>query len=72
MRVGHPDIAFDVDLPGGAADRRASTRRLMAQALTNVVKNATEAIAAVPPGERGAGRIAVIGRARATDRSSST
>ena len=34
-------------------------RRLISQALTNIIKNATEAIAAVPPGELGRGRIRV-------------
>ena len=34
-------------------------RRLISQALTNIVKNATEAIAAVPPDELGRGRIRV-------------
>jgi two-component system nitrogen regulation sensor histidine kinase NtrY len=34
-------------------------RRLISQALTNIVKNATEAIAVVPPAERGRGRIRV-------------
>jgi two-component system, NtrC family, nitrogen regulation sensor histidine kinase NtrY len=34
-------------------------RRLISQALTNIVKNATEAIAVVPQAERGRGRIRV-------------
>src|SRR5258708_31194955 len=34
-------------------------RGLISQALTNIIKNATEAIAAVPPGELGRGRIRV-------------
>jgi two-component system nitrogen regulation sensor histidine kinase NtrY len=34
-------------------------RRLISQALTNVVTNATEAVAAVPPAERGKGHIQV-------------
>jgi two-component system nitrogen regulation sensor histidine kinase NtrY len=34
-------------------------RRLISQALTNIIKNATEAISAVPPPERGRGRILV-------------
>jgi two-component system nitrogen regulation sensor histidine kinase NtrY len=34
-------------------------RRLISQALTNIIKNATEAITAVPPEERGKGRIQV-------------
>ena len=35
-------------------------RRLISQALTNIIKNAGEAIAAVPNAERGRGRIRVI------------
>ena len=34
-------------------------RRLISQALTNIIKNATEAIGAVPPAELGRGRIMV-------------
>jgi two-component system nitrogen regulation sensor histidine kinase NtrY len=34
-------------------------RRLISQALTNIIKNATEAIAAVPPAELGRGHIRV-------------
>jgi two-component system nitrogen regulation sensor histidine kinase NtrY len=37
-------------------------RRLISQALTNIIKNATEAIGAVPPAELGRGRIAVSAR----------
>jgi two-component system nitrogen regulation sensor histidine kinase NtrY len=35
-------------------------RRLISQALTNIIKNATEAIAAVPPADLGKGRILVL------------
>ena len=46
-------------------------RRLISQALTNIIKNATEAIAAVPPAERGARpHPRVARRARATTSSS--
>jgi len=45
MRVGHPDIAFEDALPEQALSARFD-RRLLSQALTNVVKNATEGIAA--------------------------
>jgi two-component system nitrogen regulation sensor histidine kinase NtrY len=37
-------------------------RRLISQALTNIIKNATEAIAAVPAAELGHGRIMVAAR----------
>ena len=48
LRVAHPDIDFEVDLPEETLSARFD-RRLISQALTNIVKNATEAIAAVPP-----------------------
>ncbi|HUZ31342.1 MAG TPA: PAS domain-containing sensor histidine kinase [Xanthobacteraceae bacterium] len=66
MRVAHPDIDFDVELP--AEPMRAQfDRRLISQALTNIIKNATEAIAAVPPAELGKGRIAVSARRDGSD-----
>ena len=46
-------------------------RRLMSQGLTNIIKNATEAIAAVPPAELGRGHIRV-GRVATAMTSSST
>jgi two-component system nitrogen regulation sensor histidine kinase NtrY len=58
LRVGHPDIDFEVELPAEAMPARFD-RRLISQALTNIMKNATEAIGAVPPAELGRGRITV-------------
>jgi len=58
IEVAHPDILFSVGLPTEPLIGRFDAR-LMAQVLTNVVKNATEAVAAVPAAERGQGRIAV-------------
>jgi two-component system nitrogen regulation sensor histidine kinase NtrY len=58
LRVGHADIDFDVELEAEAMPARFD-RRLISQALTNIVKNATEAIGAVPPAELGRGRIIV-------------
>jgi two-component system nitrogen regulation sensor histidine kinase NtrY len=58
MRIGHPEIDIEDRLP----DRPLVTsfdRRLISQAVTNIVKNATEAIAAVPEAERGPGRIEI-------------
>jgi two-component system, NtrC family, nitrogen regulation sensor histidine kinase NtrY len=66
MRVAHPDIDFDVDLPAETMPARFD-RRLISQALTNIIKNATEAIAAVPPAELGKGRIAVSARRDGSD-----
>jgi two-component system nitrogen regulation sensor histidine kinase NtrY len=58
LRVGHPDIDFDVELAAETMPARFD-RRLISQALTNIIKNATEAIGAVPPAELGRGRIVV-------------
>jgi two-component system, NtrC family, nitrogen regulation sensor histidine kinase NtrY len=59
MRVGNSDIDIDVDI---AEDPMPACfdRRLISQALTNLIKNATEAIAAVPPAELGKGVIRVF------------
>ena len=58
MRVGHPEISFEDELPSTEVSAYFD-RRLLSQALTNIVKNATEGIAAA--NERGeAPRIKVI------------
>jgi two-component system nitrogen regulation sensor histidine kinase NtrY len=60
MRVGHPDIELEADIREEPM-RAQFDRRLISQALTNIIKNATEAIEAVPPEEQlGKGRIDVI------------
>jgi two-component system nitrogen regulation sensor histidine kinase NtrY len=58
MRVGHADIDFELLVPDEPMQARFD-RRLISQALTNIVKNATEAITAVPPESLGKGRIVV-------------
>jgi two-component system nitrogen regulation sensor histidine kinase NtrY len=58
LRVAHPDIDFDVELETDAMPARFD-RRLISQALTNIIKNATEAIGAVPPAELQRGQIKV-------------
>jgi two-component system, NtrC family, nitrogen regulation sensor histidine kinase NtrY len=58
LRVAHPDIDFDVELETEAMPARFD-RRLISQALTNIIKNATEAIGGVLPAELGRGRIIV-------------
>jgi two-component system, NtrC family, nitrogen regulation sensor histidine kinase NtrY len=58
MRVAHPDINIDVETTDEAMPARFD-RRLISQALTNIVKNAAEAIGSVPAAERGRGRIHV-------------
>jgi two-component system nitrogen regulation sensor histidine kinase NtrY len=59
MRVGHPDIDIEADIKEEPM-RAQFDRRLISQALTNIIKNATEAIEAVPSAELGKGRIDVI------------
>jgi two-component system nitrogen regulation sensor histidine kinase NtrY len=59
MRVGHPDIEIEAEIKEEPMRARFD-RRLISQALTNIIKNATEAIEAVPAEELGKGRIDVI------------
>jgi two-component system, NtrC family, nitrogen regulation sensor histidine kinase NtrY len=59
MRVGHPDVDIEADIKEEPL-RAKFDRRLISQALTNIIKNATEAIEAVPAGELKRGRIDVI------------
>jgi len=58
MRVGNADIDIEVETPDGPLPAEFD-RRLISQGLTNIIKNATEAIAAVPPAELDRGRIKV-------------
>ena len=59
MKVGHPDLDIETDIKQDPL-RAQFDRRLISQALTNIIKNATEAIEQVPPEELGKGRIDVI------------
>src|SRR3954462_13136272 len=59
MKVGHSDIDIEADIKQDPM-RAQFDRRLISQALTNIIKNATEAIEQVPPEELGKGRIDVI------------
>jgi two-component system nitrogen regulation sensor histidine kinase NtrY len=52
MHVARPDIDFVVNLPDTPLKARFD-HRLIGQALTNIVKNATEAVEPKPGGERG-------------------
>jgi len=56
--VGHPDVQFVSRLPNDAIIGRFD-RRLIGQAVANVVKNAVEAVVAVPADVRGPGRVEV-------------
>jgi two-component system nitrogen regulation sensor histidine kinase NtrY len=51
QRVGNADIQIDADVAEDPMPARFD-RRLISQALTNIVKNATEAVGAVPSTER--------------------
>lgn len=57
MRVGHADIDIDAKVPEQHMPARFD-RRLISQALTNIIKNAAEAISALPEGSE-KGRIEV-------------
>jgi two-component system nitrogen regulation sensor histidine kinase NtrY len=59
MRVGHPDVEIEAQIKEEPL-RAQFDRRLISQALTNIIKNATEAIEAVPADALGKGRIDVI------------
>src|SRR5579863_4638364 len=59
MRVGHPDVEIEAEIKEEPL-RAQFDRRLISQALTNIIKNAAEAIEAVPADALGKGRIDVI------------
>ncbi|MDQ2955259.1 MAG: PAS domain-containing sensor histidine kinase [Pseudomonadota bacterium] len=60
LRVGNADIDIEVKIAEDPMPARFD-RRLISQALTNIVKNATEAIAALPPGsDKGRIEISVV------------
>jgi len=61
MKVAHPEIDFEVDLAEDPMPAQFD-RRLISQALTNIVKNATEAIAARPAAAAERGRIEIAAR----------
>jgi len=58
MRVGHPEVDIETDIREEPMPAQFD-RRLISQALTNIIKNATEAIEAVPAETLGRGRIEV-------------
>jgi two-component system nitrogen regulation sensor histidine kinase NtrY len=58
MRVGNPDVEFEAQIPPGPIPARFD-RRLISQALTNLIKNAVEALNSVPAAERGKGRVVI-------------
>jgi two-component system nitrogen regulation sensor histidine kinase NtrY len=66
QRVGNPDIDIEIETEQEHMPARFD-RRLISQGLTNIVKNATEAIAAVPPEQLGRGRIHVLVKREGSD-----
>jgi two-component system nitrogen regulation sensor histidine kinase NtrY len=58
QRVGNADMDIDLEIAEDPMPAKFD-RRLISQGLTNIIKNATEAIAAVPPAELGRGHIRV-------------
>ena len=58
QRVGNADIDIEVEIAEDPMPARFD-RRLISQGLTNIIKNAGEAIAAVPADQLGRGRIVV-------------
>ncbi len=63
MRVGHPGIDIGAEIKQDPM-RAQFDRRLISQALTNIIKNAAEAIEAVPAGSAGEGAYRRHRRAR--------
>ena len=59
MRVAHPELDFEAEIKEDPLKAQFD-RRLISQALTNIIKNATEAIEQVPAEQLGKGRIDVI------------
>ncbi|MGP9822240.1 sensor histidine kinase [Salinarimonas sp. NSM] len=58
LRIAHPDIAFVDELPEAPITARFD-RRLVSQAVGNILKNAAEALAESPDVPKGEGRIVV-------------
>jgi two-component system nitrogen regulation sensor histidine kinase NtrY len=56
MRVGNPDVSFESEIPSGPMLAQFD-RRLISQALTNLLKNSVEAISGMPSDERSKGRV---------------
>ena len=59
MKVAHPELDIEADVKQDPLKAQFD-RRLISQALTNIIKNATEAIEQVAPAELGKGRIDVV------------
>src|SRR3982075_3705648 len=66
MRVGHPDLDIEADIKQDPM-RAQVDRRVISEAPTNIIKNATEAIEQGPTEEIGRGRIDVIAQREGDD-----
>ncbi|MBI5319564.1 PAS domain-containing sensor histidine kinase [Bradyrhizobium sp.] len=66
MKVAHPELDIEADIRQDPMHAQFD-RRLISQALTNIIKNATEAIEQVPPEDLGKGRIDVVAQREADD-----
>jgi two-component system nitrogen regulation sensor histidine kinase NtrY len=66
MQVGHPDIAYKIEISEDPMPARFD-RRLISQGLTNIVKNASEAIGAVPADQLGKGEVRVSAKREGED-----
>ena len=58
MRVGNPNVDIVADLPSDRIEADFD-RRLLGQALTNVIKNAVEAVTAIPTQVESGGKVTV-------------
>ena len=58
MRVGNPNVDIVADLPPERVEADFD-RRLLGQALTNVIKNAVEAVTAIPAQAESGGRVTI-------------
>jgi two-component system, NtrC family, nitrogen regulation sensor histidine kinase NtrY len=59
MKVAHPDLDIEADIKQDPLQAQFD-RRLISQAVTNIIKNAAEAIEQVPQEQLGKGRIDVV------------
>ena len=66
MKVAHPELDIEADIRQDPMPAQFD-RRLISQAVTNIIKNATEAIEQVPPEELGKGRIDVVAQREGED-----
>jgi two-component system nitrogen regulation sensor histidine kinase NtrY len=66
MKVAHPELDIEADIKQDPMPAQFD-RRLISQALTNIIKNATEAVEQVPPEELGKGRIDVVAQRESDD-----